>query len=70
MNNIQFILIAIIKDKRELIRIVKNNNDESKIMDFQNKLNITQNNFKEFSRSIVDDLYKELHKLKKITINT
>ena len=24
------------------------------------------NNFKEFSRSIVDDLYKELHKLKKM----
>ena len=28
--------------------------------------NLNANNFKEFSRSIVDDLYKELHKLKKM----
>ena len=28
--------------------------------------NLNVNNFKEFSRSIVDDLYKELHKLKKM----
>ena len=28
--------------------------------------NLNVSNFKEFTRSIVDDLYKELHKLKKM----
>ena len=48
--------------KKVIIDVIEANCDPEK--------NLNVNQFKEFSRTILDEIYKELHKLKKIKFKT